>query len=124
MNSKTITGKVKSWFSREIRNLVNDSNEAYGRWKRWRTPETEEILNNYRPKANYEIRAAKFKFYEDKFSTSLSSSLLTNGQSSFRLKCSCASALVDVVEDLKSKMDQNMVFSVTNSNAFFLLWSL
>lgn len=39
VKSRTVDSRVKPWFSREIKGLINDRDEASERRKRYRTPE-------------------------------------------------------------------------------------
>lgn len=73
VKTKMLRPTEKPWFSNRIKLLINDRNEAYERWKIFKTPELEQIFKNSRRKVNTEIRSAKCKFYEAKFSTVLSS---------------------------------------------------
>ena len=73
VKTTTVSGEVNPWFSIEFKILINDRNEAYKLWKRYRIPELGNIFRNCRRRIKYEKKAAKCKFYEDKFSTGLSS---------------------------------------------------
>lgn len=62
LKSKIIRNK-KPWFTPAVKSLIEDRNQAYGRWKRFKTTELYAIFKNARALVNKKIRMAKFMFY-------------------------------------------------------------
>ncbi|XP_075163127.1 uncharacterized protein LOC142235753 [Haematobia irritans] len=59
------------WFTRHIKTLINDRDNAYRRWKRFRTPLLHSIFKSARQLAASAIRNAKTSHFQHKFQSAL-----------------------------------------------------
>lgn len=61
------------WFSTEIKMLIEERNQAYARWKRFKTTNLNETFKASRRKVTSKIKIAKSTFYKEKFKSALDS---------------------------------------------------
>lgn len=73
LKTKYASNTRKPWFSTEIKELINQRDAAYNRWKRFRTEELRKVYLVTKTKVNRRIKRAKSEFYAEKFSHVLSS---------------------------------------------------
>ena len=73
LKTKTSKNNSRPWFNTQIKNLINDRNDAYNRWKKFKTVELHNNFRFLRNKTTLEIRKCKIKFYKDKFTNIIDS---------------------------------------------------
>ena len=64
LKTKTYKNNSKPWFNSSIKKLINERNEVYNRWKRYKTVELYTNFKNLRNKATFEIRKCKLEYYK------------------------------------------------------------
>lgn len=69
--TKRINASQTPWFNTEIKYLIRKRDDAYKRWKRFRTDELRIIFGNARRIVTKRIRAAKSMFYGRKFANAI-----------------------------------------------------
>lgn len=71
IKTKTLNRDQNPWFDAEIRYLICLRNIAYGRWKRFKTPELHGLYKSARNKVNSTINYKKRSYYTQKFDRAL-----------------------------------------------------
>jgi len=67
LRKKTIKPRTKPWFNTSIEMLIKQREVAYKRWKRYKTPELLSAFNEVKKNTAREIKMAKIRHYENKF---------------------------------------------------------
>lgn len=72
IQTKEMSNRQKPWFTSEIKRLIVDRDNAYSRWKRFKTDNLHENYRNARKIVTKTIKNAKSKYYSEKFMNSVS----------------------------------------------------
>lgn len=78
IKTRTVSQRSKSWFSREIRELMMQRDEAYRRWKRFRIDELHQAYKSLRNNVVRQIRVAKTQVFSARLNTNLGGRRLWN----------------------------------------------
>lgn len=73
LKTKLISHKTRPWFSNSIKSAIYQRDQAYARWKRFKTTEFHNDYRAARNKTNKIIKNAKSNYYSTKFSNAIGS---------------------------------------------------
>jgi len=114
LKQKPVKHAPKPWFSRNIKTLMIQRDNAYNKWKRYRTTYHHEIYNNLRKAVTKSINNAKRQYYHSKFSQSVNSKATWKAIKEIGLnkKSSCS---LPLDTDLNA-LNQKFISASENSN--------
>lgn len=73
VRTRTISSKSNPWFNPHIHSLIQQRDLAYSRWKRFKTPELEDLFRAARKEVNCKIKLAKTNYYTKSFGSAVQS---------------------------------------------------